>query len=47
VNIPQFVAALKETGYAGSISVESGVHGEEQRWPTLRAAVQLLTTLRG
>lgn len=46
VNIPKFVAALKETGYHGSISVESGVHGEEQRWPALRAAVELLNSLR-
>jgi sugar phosphate isomerase/epimerase len=46
VNIPRFVAALKEAGYTGSICVESGVHGEEQRWQALSAAVQLLNSLR-
>jgi sugar phosphate isomerase/epimerase len=46
VNIAKFVAALKETGYTGPIAVESGVHGEEQRWQTLKAAVELLNSLR-
>jgi len=46
VNIPKFVEALKETGYTGSICVESGVHGEEQRWQTLSAAVHLLNAHR-
>lgn len=46
VNIPNFVAALHETGYTGPICVESGVHGEEQRWQTLSRAVTLLNSLR-
>ncbi len=46
VNIPKFVGTLKETGYNGPICVESGVHGEEQRWQTLSAAVKLLNSLR-
>ncbi|MBI5086243.1 MAG: sugar phosphate isomerase/epimerase [Acidobacteria bacterium] len=46
VNIPKFVATLRETGYNGPICVESGVHGEEQRWQALSAAVALLNSLR-
>ena len=46
VNIPKFVATLKETGYTGPICVESGVHGEEQRWHALSRAVALLNSLR-
>ena len=46
VNIPAFVGALKETGYGGPICVESGVHGEEQRWRALSDAVALLNSLR-
>ena len=46
VNIPAFVAVLKETGYSGPICVESGVHGEEQRWRALSQAVALLNSLR-
>ncbi|MBI5281661.1 MAG: sugar phosphate isomerase/epimerase [Candidatus Solibacter usitatus] len=46
VNIPKFVATLRESGYNGPICVESGVHGEEQRWQTLSAAVALLNALR-
>jgi L-ribulose-5-phosphate 3-epimerase len=46
VNIPKFMAALKETGYTGPVCVESGVHGEEQRWNALKAAVDLLNSLR-
>lgn len=46
VNIPKFVATLKATGYSGPICVESGVHGEEQRWNALKAAVDLLNFLR-
>ena len=47
VNIPKFVQTLKETGYTGSVCVESGVHGEEQRWQVLKDAVDLLKRLRG
>ncbi|MBI4892252.1 MAG: sugar phosphate isomerase/epimerase [Acidobacteria bacterium] len=46
VNIPKFVAALREEGYVGPICVESGVHGEEQRWQVLSNAVALLNSLR-
>lgn len=46
VNIPNFMAALKETGYTGSICVESGVHGEANRWEVLSRAVSILNSLR-
>lgn len=46
VNIPAFVGVLKETGYLGPICVESGVHGELQRWRALSQAVALLNSLR-
>lgn len=46
VNIPKFMAALRETGYSGPVCVESGVHGEEQRWTVLGNAVALLNSLR-
>jgi len=45
VNIPKFISALKQHGYTGTIHVESGVHGEEQRWLALKAAVDLLQPL--
>jgi len=46
VNIPRFISSLKQTGYSGPVCVESGVHGERQRWATLKAAVELLESLR-
>lgn len=46
VNIPKFMAALRETGFTGPVCVESGVHGEEQRWQALARAVRLLESLR-
>lgn len=46
VNIPKFMATLRETGFTGPICVESGVHGEEQRWQALARAVKLLESLR-
>jgi len=46
VNIPKFMATLKELGYTGPVCVESGVHGEEQRWQVLSDAVALLNSLR-
>jgi len=46
VNIPKFMATLKEVGYSGPVCVESGVHGEEQRWTVLGNAVSLLNSLR-
>ncbi|MBE7542006.1 MAG: sugar phosphate isomerase/epimerase [Bryobacteraceae bacterium] len=47
VNIPKFFAALKETGYTGPICIESGVHGEAQRWEALKKDVELLKSIRG
>jgi sugar phosphate isomerase/epimerase len=46
VDVPKFMATLKELGYTGPVCVESGVHGEEQRWKVLSDAVALLNTLR-
>ncbi len=46
VNIGKFMAALREEGYVGPVCVESGVHGETQRWVTLSRAVSLLNSLR-
>lgn len=46
VDIPKFMAALKETGYTGPICVESGVHGEANRWEVLSRAVAILDSLR-
>ena len=46
VNIPKFVRAVRESGYTGTINVESGVHGDEPHQVTLRAAVDLLKRLR-
>ncbi len=46
VDIPQFMAALRETGFTGPVCVESGVHGEEQRWLALARAVRILEALR-
>jgi len=46
VNIPKFMAALRETGFTGPVCVESGVHGEEQRWQALARAVRILESLR-
>lgn len=46
VNISKFMAALKETGYNGPICVESGVHGEANRWEVLSRAVGILNSLR-
>ena len=46
VNIPKFMATLRETGYNGPICVESGVHGEANRWEVLSRAVAILNSLR-
>jgi sugar phosphate isomerase/epimerase len=46
VNIPKFMSTLKETGYTGPVCVETGVHGEQQRWTALKQAVELLNSLR-
>jgi sugar phosphate isomerase/epimerase len=45
VNLPRFIATLRELGYRGTIHVESGVHGEEQRWQGLKAGVEYLRSL--
>ena len=46
VNIPKFMETLRETGFTGPVCVESGVHGEEQRWQALARAVRILESLR-
>jgi sugar phosphate isomerase/epimerase len=46
VNLPAFFATLRESAYLGPVCVESGVHGEEQRWTGLKAAVDYLKALR-
>ena len=45
VGMPRFVAKLKEIGYAGPLTIEREVHGEQQRIDIL-AAVELLRSLR-
>lgn len=46
VNIAKFVRTVRESGFAGTINVESGVHGDEPHAVTLRNAVSLLKQLR-
>jgi sugar phosphate isomerase/epimerase len=46
VDIPKFLLALKANGYTGTLHVESGVHGEEQRWTGLRGNVEYLNRLK-
>ncbi|MGD0577562.1 MAG: sugar phosphate isomerase/epimerase family protein [Bryobacteraceae bacterium] len=46
VNIPKFVRTVRESGYTGTINVESGVHGDEPHHVTLRTAVEMLKRLR-
>jgi sugar phosphate isomerase/epimerase len=46
VDIPRFVRLVRESGFTGSIHVESGVHGDEPREVTLSAAIRLLKRLR-
>jgi sugar phosphate isomerase/epimerase len=46
VNIARFMETLRETGFTGPVCVESGLHGEEQRWQALARAVRLLEQLR-
>jgi sugar phosphate isomerase/epimerase len=45
VNIPKFIQTVRESGYQGSIHVESGVHGEEQPVVYLGRAVNYLRSL--
>ena len=47
VNVPKFIAALREHGYHGTLHIESGVHGEEQRWSYLKSAAGYLRGLIG
>ncbi|MCL4793213.1 MAG: sugar phosphate isomerase/epimerase [Bryobacteraceae bacterium] len=47
VNIAKFFATLRETGYTGPVCIESGVHGEAQRWEALKRDVELLKSVRG
>lgn len=47
VNIPKFVAAVKKAGYRGTIHIESGVHGEAQRWQALKKAVDYMHSVIG
>jgi sugar phosphate isomerase/epimerase len=46
VNIAKFVRTVRESGFTGTINVESGVHGEEPHAVTLKNAVSLLKQLR-
>jgi sugar phosphate isomerase/epimerase len=45
VNLPKFLATVKRAGYRGTLHIESGVHGEEQRWAGLKAAAEYLRRL--
>jgi sugar phosphate isomerase/epimerase len=45
VNLPKFIKTLKECGYTGTLNIESGVHGEQQRWAFLKAAADYLRNL--
>lgn len=47
VNIAKFFATLQATGYTGPVCIESGVHGEAQRWEALKRDVELLKSVRG
>jgi sugar phosphate isomerase/epimerase len=46
VNIPKFMRTVRESGFVGTINVESGVHGDEPHAVTLKNAVSLLKRLR-
>ena len=46
VNIAKFVRTVRESGFVGTINVESGVHGDEAHAVTLKNAVSLLKRLR-
>jgi sugar phosphate isomerase/epimerase len=46
VNIAEFVRAVRESGFVGTINVESGVHGDEPHAVTLKNAVSMLKRLR-
>ena len=46
VDIARFVRTVRESGFSGTINVESGVHGDEPHAVTLKNAVALLKRLR-
>ncbi len=46
VNIAKFVRTVRDSGFVGTINVESGVHGDEPHALTLKNAVELLKRLR-
>jgi sugar phosphate isomerase/epimerase len=46
VNMDKFVRTVRESGFVGTINVESGVHGDEPHAVTLKNAVSLLKRLR-
>ena len=47
VDIPKFIGTLKACGYQGTLHIESGLHGEEQRWAYLAWAAQYLRGVIG
>lgn len=42
VDLPRFVQTVRQAGYTGTLNIESGVHGEEQKWAYLKRAVDFL-----
>lgn len=42
VDLPRFIKTIREAGYTGTLNIESGVHGEEQKWAYLKRAVEYL-----
>jgi len=46
VDIAKFVHTVLQSGFGGTINVESGVHGDEPHAVTLKNAVALLKRLR-
>ncbi len=46
VDVARFVRTVRESGFVGTINVESGVHGDEPHAVTLKNAVELLKRLR-
>jgi sugar phosphate isomerase/epimerase len=42
VDLPRFIRTIRDAGYTGTLNIESGVHGEEQKWAYLRRAVEYL-----
>jgi sugar phosphate isomerase/epimerase len=42
VDLPRFIQTIRAAGYTGTLNIESGVHGEEQKWAYLKRAVEYL-----